>query len=403
MQGADHKPTILVVDDEEGPRTSIRVVFQKDYKVVVSSNGQDGVALAREHKPDVAILDILMSGMSGVDVLRELKKLDEDIEVIMLTAYETLETARQALRLGAREYLNKPFDIVTLRASVAKAIARRTANLELKSHQASLSQLRRELDAQTPQEDSAGSIIHDLNNPLTVINGFVELINRQVQNAGSLYGEELERMKVGIGRIHSQVRRCLEISRRYLGARRRQETVDGESVALNEVLTDLHELLLKHPSAEGNELHILGLDEALTVAIHGTDLLRILLNLTTNALQSTNGPHRVEILAQPVPPNSDIGVHSDSGDYRFIGRENFAPDTAYAAITVRDNGPGIPPNIVPRLFNEQLTTKPADKGHGLGLGSVKQLVTASKGAIRLTTKVGQGTQFTVFLPVVGPA
>ncbi len=403
MKDAEQKPTILVVDDEEGPRTSIRVVFQKEYNVVIASNGLDGIALAREHKPDVAILDILMSGMSGVEVLRELKALDEDIEVIMLTAYETMETARQALRLGAREYLNKPFDIPTLRNSVAKAIERRRANVDLKSDQASLAQLRKELGAHATPGDSASSIIHDLNNPLTVINGYVELIHRQVQNAGSLDRDELDRMRVGIGRIHSQVGRCLEISRRYLGARRRQDAGSEDQVAVNEVLTDLHELLLKHPSAEGNELHILGLDEPLHVGIHATDLLRVLLNLTTNALQSTDSPHRVEVLAQPVAPNSDLATGTDSSEYRFIGRENLTPDTAYAAITVRDTGPGIPANIVPRLFNEQLTTKPADKGHGLGLGSVQQLVFAAKGAIRLTTKVGQGTQFTVFLPAVAAA
>ncbi len=321
----------------------------------------------------------------------------------MLTAYETLETARQALRLGAREYLNKPFDILTLRTSVAKAVERRRANVELKSNQASLAKLRKELDEQAPPGGSAGSIIHDLNNPLTVINSYVELINRQVQNASTLNGDELDRMKVGIACIHSQVGRCLEISRRYLGARRRQDSVSVDQVAVNEVLPDLHELLLKHPSAEGNELHIFGLNESLVVRIHATDLLRVLLNLTTNALQSTDSPHRVEVLAQPGVPNSDISTGAGGSEYRFIGRDNLDPDTAYAAITVFDTGPGIPANIVPRLFNEPLTTKPADKGHGLGLGSVKQLVFAARGAIRLTTKVGQGTQFTVFLPTAAAA
>ena len=91
------KPLLLVVDDEEGPRTSLKVVFKNEYEVLLASNGEDAIKLARTNKVDVAILDILMHGMSGVDVLRELKNLDEDIEVIMLTAYETLETARQAL------------------------------------------------------------------------------------------------------------------------------------------------------------------------------------------------------------------------------------------------------------------------------------------------------------------
>ncbi len=401
MPGQDHKPTILVVDDEEGPRTSIRVVFQKDYNVLLASNGKDGIALAIEHKPDVAILDILMSGMSGVDVLRELKHLDEDIEVIMLTAYETLETARQALRLGAREYLNKPFDISAIRNAVSKAVARRDTNLELKNDQICLAQLRRELAAQTPLGDAASSIVHDLNNPLTVINGFVELIHLQVQSAASLYGEELERMRVGISRIHAQVGRCLEISRRYLGTRRRLDPSIAARISVNDVLTDLNDLLLKHPSAEGNNLHILTLEAPLAAAIHGTDLLRILLNLTTNALQSTDAPHRVEITAQLLPAHSDLGILPDTAESRFLGAENINPKTAYVALSVRDAGPGIPANIVPRLFNEQLTTKPTDKGHGLGLGSVKQLVLAAKGALRLTTQIGQGTEFTVFLPLAG--
>ena len=69
------------------------------------------------------------------------------------------------------------------------------------------------------------------------------------------------------------------------------------------------------------------------------------------------------------------------------------------SISVRDNGPGIPATDVPRLFNEPFTTKAPGQGTGLGLGSVKELVTAAKGAIRLTTKPGQGSTFTVFLPL----
>jgi DNA-binding NtrC family response regulator len=116
------KPVLLVVDDEEGPRASLKVVFKNDFDVLLAANGREGIEIARQRHIDVAILDILMHGMSGVDVLRELKIIDEGIEVIMLTAYETLETARQALRFGAREYLNKPFDIPTLRAVAARAL-----------------------------------------------------------------------------------------------------------------------------------------------------------------------------------------------------------------------------------------------------------------------------------------
>jgi signal transduction histidine kinase len=398
------KPTLLVVDDEEGPRTSLKVVFKNDFNVLLASNGEDAMKLARKHSIDIAILDILMQGMSGVDVLCELKKIDEDIEVIMLTAYETLETARQALRLGAREYLNKPFDIATLRAAARKALEKRHASQELKSAHVRLQKLQQEIAlAQSQQQfsagDTAGNILHDLNSPLTVINGFIELIHRQVEHAARLEGEELEKMKSSIARVHSQVVRCLEISRRYLGARPLPGTRSNERVAVNEVLVDLQELLSKHPSADGNELTIRELEDHLHAAISGTDLLRILINLTLNGLQSGVGPTRVEVIAQVLPPKFDISGFKNGSNERFIASGGFPAGKPLVAISVRDNGPGIPPDVVPRLFNERFTSKPVGQGSGIGLGSVKELVTSANGAIRLTTQVGSNATFTVFLPL----
>ncbi len=402
---AARKPVLLVVDDEEGPRTSLKVVFKSEYDVLLAANGTDAIKLARETKVDVAILDILMHGMSGVDVLRELKQIDEDIEVIMLTAYETLETARQALRLGAREYLNKPFDIAALRNAARSALAKRRANQELKSAHARIQQLQAQISTMAGHApevragDTAGNILHDLNSPLTVINGFIELIHRQVSTAAKIEGEEFEKMKSSISRVHGQVVRCLEISRRYLGILHPGDCDIAEAVAVNEVLVDLEELLSRHPSAEGCELTISELDAHTHAGISGTNLLRILLNLALNGLQSGNPPLRVEIIAQAIPEKFDFSKFTDGTEERFITAERFPVGAAMVAISVRDNGPGILAAVLPRLFNEPFTTKPPGKGTGLGLGSVKQLVTEVRGAIRVTTKPGQGSTFTVFLPL----
>ncbi len=398
------KPILLVVDDEEGPRTSLKVVMKGDYEVLIASNGVDAIKLARTNKVDVAILDILMHGMSGVDVLRELKAIDEDIEVIMLTAYETLETARQALRLGAREYLNKPFDIAALRTAARSALSKRRTNQELKSAHQQLRELQDEISTVaggTPQVragDTAGNILHDLNSPLTVINGFIELINKQVGTAASIEGAEFEEMKTSISRVHSQVVRCLEISHRYLGVRHAGNGSTRESAVVNEVLVDLEELLSKHPSAEGCELTISEMESPVQGAISATNLLRVLLNLALNGLQSANAPLRVEIIAQGIPAKFDFSGFTNGSNERFVASSRFKGGEPMIAITVRDNGPGIASEIISRLFNESVTTKPPGKGTGLGLGSVKQLVTEVDGAIRLTTKAGQGSSFTVFLP-----
>ena len=399
------KPVLLVVDDEEGPRTSLRVVFKSDYDVLLAENGSDAVKLARTNHVDIAILDILMHGMSGVDVLRELKQIDEDIQVIMLTAYETLETARQALRLGASEYLNKPFDVAALRQAARNALTKRRERQELKSAHARLQDLQAEISTMAGDEpavragDTAGNILHDLNSPLTVINGFIELIHKQLGNAASLEGEELEKMKSSIGRVHGQVVRCLEISRRYLGVLHAADGDISEAVAVNEVLVDLEELLSRHPSAEGCELTTSELETHTHAAISGTNLLRVLLNLALNGLQSASTPVRVQIIAQAIPEKFDFAAFTNGADERFVASDRFAPGGPMIAISVRDTGPGIAPAVLTRLFNESFTTKAPGKGTGLGLGSVKHLVTEARGAIRVTTKSGQGSTFTVFLPL----
>ena len=112
---------MLIVDDEEGPRQSVKIIFKDEYNVLLASDGATGLELARKNPVDVAILDILMTGMTGIEVLKHLKEFTPTTEVVMLTAYETIETARQALRLGACDYLNKPFDIPTMRSAIGRA------------------------------------------------------------------------------------------------------------------------------------------------------------------------------------------------------------------------------------------------------------------------------------------
>src|SRR5207248_3869000 len=78
---------LLIVDDEDGPRQSLRVIFKDDYDVLMASDGPSAIALAQSHKIDVAVLDIRMAGMSGIEVLERLKFVDSAIEVVMMTAF----------------------------------------------------------------------------------------------------------------------------------------------------------------------------------------------------------------------------------------------------------------------------------------------------------------------------
>ena len=119
--------TLLIVDDEDGPRESMRVIFKDEFDLFMAEDGPKAIELAKQHDIDVAVLDIRMAGMSGIEVLERLKYVKPDIEAIMMTAFETTDTIRKALQLRACDYINKPFDLATMRTAVSRAMQRRTA------------------------------------------------------------------------------------------------------------------------------------------------------------------------------------------------------------------------------------------------------------------------------------
>ena len=110
METAAPLPRVLVIDDEMGPRESLRILLKLECEVMCASSVNEGLRLFSEKTPDLVIMDIRMPDHSGIDGLREIRKLDPQVSVIMLTGYGTLETAQEALRLGANDYLKKPFD-----------------------------------------------------------------------------------------------------------------------------------------------------------------------------------------------------------------------------------------------------------------------------------------------------
>jgi DNA-binding NtrC family response regulator len=102
---------MLVVDDELGPRESLSMVFGHDFEVIHAASGLEGMARARARTPTVVTTNIRMPGINGIEFLAQFKREFPQVPVIILTACETIETARQALRLGASDYHTKPFDL----------------------------------------------------------------------------------------------------------------------------------------------------------------------------------------------------------------------------------------------------------------------------------------------------
>ena len=395
---------MLIVDDEEGPRQSLRVIFKDDYDLLMASDGAAAIELAQKNKIDVAVCDIRMAGMSGIEVLERLKFVDPAIEVVMMTAFETTDTMRQALRLRACDYINKPFDISTMRAAVSNAMQRRMLESEIHDNAEQLQGMLSELQNQKIEEQIANtrgeiyaSIIHDINGPLTVISGFVQLMNQRFGTATRMETADLEFIKDRLKIITRQVTNCIEISRRYLGFLRKQAD-EAPRVPVNQLLTDLHQLINVHPSMMNNQFIVHPLSEEIGVTINGTDLIQILLNLSVNAFQCSPQGHTVEIEGHVLHEPLDLAAFKDSTETRFLNVENFANSSPVLQLSVRDDGPGIPPEILPKIFQPYFTTKTARQGTGLGLNIVQRLIKEAKGALRVETRVGEGTVFTIYVP-----
>jgi DNA-binding NtrC family response regulator len=126
------KRKVLIVDDDPGVRESLRMVLKDQYEPQLVASGEEALAAVSDARPDVVLLDVLMPGLDGLEVLERIKAEDQHTPVVMLTATKTVKTAVTAMKLGAFDYVTKPFDVEELRIIIERATrdAAREAELE---------------------------------------------------------------------------------------------------------------------------------------------------------------------------------------------------------------------------------------------------------------------------------
>lgn len=122
---------ILVIDDEPGIRETLKTLLKGEYALVLASNGQEGIRYFQEASPDLVLLDLAMPKMDGMTALKKLREISPDVPVIMLTATLTTKTAVEAMKIGANDYLTKPFDLEELKLVIAKELAVRALQKEV--------------------------------------------------------------------------------------------------------------------------------------------------------------------------------------------------------------------------------------------------------------------------------
>ncbi len=125
------RAVVLVVDDDPGLRESCRLILEEQFDVVDAADGPQALEILRNTQIDVVLLDVRLPGMDGLEVLEHVKALDEQTEVILVTAVKTVKTAVTAMKLGAFDYLTKPFEEEEVVAVVARALERRALQREV--------------------------------------------------------------------------------------------------------------------------------------------------------------------------------------------------------------------------------------------------------------------------------
>ena len=125
------KPTLLIVDDEPGARQSLEVILEDDFHVLTAENGQEALQIIQKEPVDLVLLDVHMPEMDGLEILRRIKKQDEEIDVIMVSALNLARKAVDAMKLGAYDYITKPYEPEDILSTVARVISKRNLRKEL--------------------------------------------------------------------------------------------------------------------------------------------------------------------------------------------------------------------------------------------------------------------------------
>ncbi len=379
---------VLVVDDECGPRESLRVILTPTYDVTIAKDGCEALEKFTSDAPDMVISDIRMPRMDGIQLLQEVKRQSPETPFILLTGFGTLESAQQAVRTGAYDYISKPYNVDDIRDVVAKAFEETCKKRDmaraldrLQATNSHLEQSIQELDQKASIGELWAEMIHDLNNPICALQGYVELLECALSEQNGFAGSDQEEF---LDVIRQQADRCIMLTQRFLNyARPSRETWTFEDI--NTLLENIFFLFKIRCRSRG-----IRTSEDLASAlprtwVQSTQLQQVFYNLIMNAV------HALEELPE--------GEGLLTIGTRLAVRDLGDGETPVVEIVVRDNGPGISPASREDVFEAFYTTKPQGQGTGLGLAICKRVTGQHGGRLELHSEEGEGACFTVSIPI----
>jgi len=385
---ARSRPGILVVEDSAEMRGFIAEILTGDFEVETAANGHEGLRKLKDTNPDLIITDIMMPGMSGDQMVREIRRQTEfdNTPIIVLSAKADDSMRVRLLRDGAQDYAVKPFAVEELLTRVRNLITIKRSKdvlqqeLQVKSRDLEslikdMALRKRELEISNRLKDEfVATVTHELRTPLTAIHGWIRLLRTtsldEVTQTRAF--ETIERNT----RIQmSLIEDLLDISRIVAG----KLNLDIQQVKLPSIIEDAIQSVWL--AAEAKRITVESkIDWNAGAVLGDPDRLRqIILNLLNNAVKFTPDGGRIQVSLRRV--------------------------ASHIEIVVSDNGRGIEPAFLPYIFEtfrqQDSSTTRQHGGLGLGLAIVKSLVELHGGRIEATSDgEGKGSTFTVKLPLL---
>jgi signal transduction histidine kinase len=404
---------ILIVDDEPIIRTIFSSFLAEKYDCETAASSDEALVHLASREYALVMSDIQMPGRNGVELLREIRSRYADVAVIMVSGIDRPQRIRDALQLGAVDYLTKPCELEVLGFSVERALERRELMLTARSYRADLERQNVELAARKAElerlqaqivhsEKMAGlgqlaaGVAHELNNPAGFIYGNMELIGGylgRLELVLSIYertalspseAAELELTKEEIGYdallpdLRSMIVDCVEGAERIrdivknLRLFSRLDDAECTRIDLHESIDSTIRLLSRYYG--GGKIRLIrDYGDLPLVNCFAGQVTQVWTNLLVNAAQAING-------------DGEVKISTTSAGESVV-------------IRISDNGSGIDPAHLSKIFDPFFTTKSVGEGTGLGLSISYGIIERHGGTITAESVVGAGTTFRVSIPI----
>lgn len=369
------RPARILVTEDDGPTASLieSLLDRLGYEVSVATNATDALRMVEEGPlPDVMLVDWMLPDSTGLEICRRIRERWDELAlpILVVTAKTDAESISAAFAAGASDYITKPFMGAELRARVA-------AQLRVKQ----LVEERARIDEHLMEREKLSAlgllvsgVAHDLKNPLAGISGYAQLLSAEEEDPVKL--DSLER-------ILEEVRRCDRIVSELLSFARRHPP-ERSTVQVGEVLRSTVELRERQLHSWGLRTRLDVAPDLPAVAGDSHQLQQVFLNILINAEQALrHGGESLQIAAGRAVPSS-----------------RRAGNAEWVALSFFNDGPAIPPEVLPRIFQPFFTTKDETEGTGLGLSICERIVREHGG--EMDVESGEdGTIFRIFLPAEG--